>query len=209
MQSYYIHLIRHGAISPTLKGRYIGTTDVPLSEEGKTALKKLDAAMDYPYAKVVFTSPLKRCTQTAKLLYPRITPLTIDQLMECNFGEWENHTADELRSDPSFAKWLAGDSEVKPPRGESTADFTRRICVMFESIVNGLMQTGTTDAAIITHGGVMNMLLAVYGLPQAKPFDWACDSGYGYSLRITPSLWMRDKVAEVYQRIPLKREIDN
>ena len=209
MQSYYIHLIRHGAISPTLKGRYIGTTDVPLSEEGKTALKKLDVTMDYPYAKVVFTSPLKRCTQTAKLLYPPITPLTIDQLMECNFGEWENHTADELRSDPSFAKWLAGDSEVEPPRGESTADFTRRICVMFESIVNGLMQTGTTDAAIITHGGVMNMLLAVYGLPQAKPFDWACDSGYGYSLRITPSLWMRDKVAEVYQRIPLKREIDN
>ncbi len=208
MQSYYIHLIRHGAISPTLKGRYIGTTDVPLSEEGKVALKKLDASMDYPYAKVVFTSPLKRCTQTATLLYPHITPLTIDQLMECNFGEWENHTADELRSDPNFAKWLAGDSEVKPPRGESTADFTRRICVMFESIVNGLMQTGTTDAAIITHGGVMNMLLAVYGLPQAKPFDWACDSGCGYSLRITPSLWMRDKVAEVYQRIPLIREND-
>lgn len=208
MQSYYIHFIRHGAISPTLKGRYIGTTDVPLSEEGKLALKKLDASMDYPYAKAVFTSPLKRCTQTASILYPNMKPLVIDQLMECNFGEWENHTADELKGDPDFAKWLAGDSEVKPPRGESTADFTRRICVMFESIVNGLMQTGTTDAAIITHGGVMNMLLAVYGLPQAKPFDWACDSGYGYSLRITPSLWMRDKVAEVYQRIPLTREID-
>ncbi|MEE3493414.1 histidine phosphatase family protein, partial [Ruminococcus sp.] len=95
MQSYYIHFIRHGAISPTLQGRYIGATDVPLSEEGKAALSKLDAAMDYPYAKVVFTSPLKRCTQTAKILYPHITPLTIDQLMECHFGEWENHTADE------------------------------------------------------------------------------------------------------------------
>ena len=208
MQSYYIHFIRHGAISPTLQGRYIGTTDVPLSEEGKAALSKLDAAMDYPYAKVVFTSPLKRCTQTAKILYPQITPLTIDQLMECHFGEWENHTADELKGDPDFAKWLAGDNEVKPPRGESTADFTRRICVMFESIVNGLMQTGTTDAAIITHGGVMNILLAVYGLPQAKPFDWACDCGFGYSLRITPALWMRDKVAEVYQRIPLERNDD-
>lgn len=205
MKSYYIHLIRHGAISPTLQGRYIGTTDVPLSEEGKSALQKLDAAMDYPYAKVVFTSPLKRCTQTAKILYPAITPLVIDQLMECNFGEWENHTADELKDDAVFAKWLAGDSDVKPPRGESAADFTRRICVMFESIVNGLMQTGTTDAAIITHGGVMNMLLAVYGLPQAKPFEWACDSGYGYSLRITPALWMRDKVAEVYQQIPIER----
>lgn len=206
MKSYYIHFIRHGAISPTLQGRYIGTTDIPLSDEGKLNIRKLDATMDYPYAKVVFSSPLKRCTQTARLIYPNIEPLVIDQLMECNFGEWENKSADELKGDETFAKWLAGDTSVKPPRGESNADFTRRICVMFESIVDGLIKTGTTDAAMIMHGGVMNTLLAVYGLPQAKPFDWACDNGYGYSLRITPMLWMRDKVAEVYDLVPKKRE---
>lgn len=205
MKSYYIHFIRHGAISPTLKGRYIGATDVPLSEEGKTDIRRLAATMDYPYAKVVFTSPLKRCTQTAKLIYPDTESLVIDRLSECHFGEWENKTADELKDDETFKKWLAGDTDVKPPRGESTADFTRRICLMFESIVDGLLKTGTTDAAVITHGGVMNTLLAVYGIPQAKPFDWACDCGYGYSLRITPMLWMRDKVAEVFARIPSER----
>lgn len=209
MKSYHIHLIRHGAVSSTLQGRYIGVTDVPLSEEGKAAIRKLDAETEYPYAKVVFSSPLKRCTQTAKLIYPDSEPLLIDQLMECHFGEWENKTAEELRGDETFSKWLAGDNEVKPPRGESAADFTRRICMMFESIVDGLIKTGTTDAAIITHGGVMNTLLAIYGLPQAKPFDWACDSGYGYSLRITPALWMRDKVAEVYARIPVVRKSDD
>lgn len=208
MKSYYIHFIRHGAISPTLNGRYIGTTDVPLSEEGKSAIRKLSSTMDYPYAKVVFTSPLKRCTQTAKIIYPNLDAIAVDQLMECHFGEWENQSAEDLRGDETFSKWLAGDNEVKPPRGESAADFTRRICLMFESIVNGLIKTGTTDAAIITHGGVMNTLLAVYGLPQAKPFDWACDCGYGYSMRITPMLWMRDKVAEVYDRIPKEREED-
>ncbi len=206
MKSYYIHFIRHGAISPTLKGRYIGTTDVPLSEDGKIDIRRLDATADYPYAKVVFTSPLKRCTQTAKLIYPDIEPLVIDQLTECSFGEWENKTADELRGDETFARWLAGDSSVKPPRGESNADFTRRICLMFESIVDGLIKTGTTDAAIVTHGGVMNTLLAVYGIPQAKPFDWACDNGYGYSMRVTPMLWMRDKVAEVFATIPKPRD---
>ena len=208
MKSYYIHFIRHGAISPTLKGRYIGTTDVPLSDSGKTALRKMDHEMDYPFAKVVFSSPLKRCTETAKIIYPDIEPLIIDQLTECNLGEWENHSADELKGDPDFAKWLAGDNTIKPPRGESSADFTRRICIVFESIVDGLIKTGTTDSVIITHGGVMNILLAVYGLPQAKPFDWACDSGYGYSLRVTPALWMRDKVTEVYAQIPRVREQD-
>ena len=206
MKSYYIHMIRHGAINPTLQGRYIGTTDVPLSEEGKTALRKLDRMMDYPYAKVVFTGPLKRCTQTAKILYPTIEPLVIEQLTECSFGEWENKTAEDLRNDENFKKWLAGDPSVKPPRGESNAAFTRRVCLMFESIVDGLIKTGTSDAVIITHGGVMTTLLSVYGLPQAKPFDWMCDNGYGYSMRVTPMLWQRDRVVEVFDRIPHERK---
>ncbi len=206
MKSYKIHFIRHGAIEDTLSGVYIGTTDAPLSDEGKRQLKLLDHNMDYPYAQVLFTSPLKRCKETCKILYSHMEPIVIDQLIECNFGEWEGKSADELSGNEDFAKWLAGDTDVKPPRGESNADFTRRICLMFENIVNGLIKTGTTDCVIVTHGGIIMTLLAVYGLPQAKPFDWACDNGYGYSMRITPMLWQRDKVAEVYDLIPKERE---
>ena len=206
MKSYYIHFIRHGAISSTLSGKYIGTTDVPLSEKGRTDLRRLDFKMKYPYAAAVFSSPLKRCTQTAELIYPDKKALVIDGLSECSFGEWENKSAEEIAGDPVFSKWLAGDPSVKPPRGESNADFVRRICLTFEQIVNGLIKSGVTDSAIITHGGVMTTLLSVYGLPSAKPFDWACDNGYGYSLRITPMLWQRDKVAEVFKRIPEPKE---
>lgn len=203
MKSYVIHFIRHGAIDETLSGKYIGTTDVPLSEKGKAALRKLDNECKYPGTQVVFTSPLKRCTETCKILYPELSPLAIANLSECNFGEWECKTAEELKNDLDFEKWLAGDNSVKPPKGESNADFVRRICRMFESIVEGLMKTGTTESVIVTHGGVIMTLLAVYGLPQAKPFEWVMDNGYGYSLRITPMLWQRDKVAEVFNRIPM------
>ena len=206
MKSYVIHFIRHGAIDETLAGKYIGTTDVPLSDKGKLALRKLDYEMKYPFTQVVFSSPLKRCTETCKILYPNLTPLIIANLSECNFGEWEGKTADELKEDEDFQKWLAGDNTVKPPRGESNADFIRRVCRMFESIVEGLMKTGTTESAIVTHGGVIMTLLAVYGLPQAKPFEWTMDNGFGYSVRITPMLWQRDKVAAVYRRIPLDED---
>ena len=192
----------------TLAGKYIGTTDAPLSDRGRMDLRKLDYEYKYPGTQVVFTSPLKRCTETAKILYPEQNPLVIDNLSECNFGEWEGKTADELKNDPDFEKWLAGDSSVKPPRGESNADFTRRVCKMFESIVEGLMKTGTTESVIVTHGGVIMTLLAVYGLPQAKPFEWTMDNGFGYSLRVTPVLWQRDKVCEVFQTIPLPSEND-
>lgn len=208
MKSYIIHFIRHGAIDETLSGKYIGTTDVPLSDKGKMDLKKLDYEYRYPGPQVVFTSPLKRCTETCRILYPEQNPLSIANLSECNFGEWEGKTAEELKNDPDFEKWLAGDNSVKPPRGESNADFTRRICRMFESIVEGLMKTGTTESVIVTHGGVIMTLLAVYGLPQAKPFEWTMDNGFGYSLRVTPMLWQRDKVCEVFQTIPMEKDTD-
>ena len=87
----------------------------------------------YPKTQVVFTSPLKRCTETCQILYPDLSPLSIANLRECNFGEWEGKTADELKNEPDFEKWLGGDNEVAPPHGESNADFIRRICRMFES----------------------------------------------------------------------------
>ena len=202
MKSYVIHFIRHGAVDETLSGKYIGTTDPPLSDKGRAALRRLDFEMRYPGAQALFTSPLKRCTETCKILYPNLKPLVIANLSECNFGEWEGKTADELKDDADFRKWLAGDNTVKPPRGESNADFVRRICKMFESIVEGLMKTGTTESVIVTHGGVIMTLLAVYGLPQAKPFEWTMDNGFGYSVRVTPMLWQRGKVVEVFDKIP-------
>lgn len=208
MKSYYIHFIRHGAIAETKQGAYIGVTDVALSEEGVKELKALDVSHKYPYAPVIFTGPLKRCTQTCEILYPHVKPLVIDELTEMNFGKWEGKTADELKGEPLFERWLAGESGVTPPDGESNDDFIRRICLVFQNIVDGLIKTGNTDCAIITHSGVMNMLLAIYGLPQAKPFDWACDNGFGYSMRVTPMLWQRDKVAEVYELIPKEKEDD-
>ncbi len=206
MKSYVIHLIRHGAIDETLSGKYIGTTDPPLSDKGKLALKKLAFTHAYPQPPVVFSSPLRRCTQTCAVLFPERKPLVIANLSECNFGEWEGKTAEELKDSEDFQKWLAGDNSVKPPRGESNADFVRRVCKMFESIVEGLMKTGSTECAVVTHGGVIMTLLAVYGLPQAKPFEWAMENGCGYSVRVTPMLWQRGKVTEVFSRVPVAKE---
>lgn len=70
MKSYVIHFIRHGAIDETLSGKYIGVTDVSLSEEGKKALRQLAENYSYPKTQVVFTSPLKRCTETCQILIP-------------------------------------------------------------------------------------------------------------------------------------------
>ncbi len=209
MKSYTIHLLRHGAAEEIKQGAYIGTKDVPLSELGVRELKYLTASCVYPQAPVLFTSPLKRCLSTCELVYPHLKPIVIDDLRECSFGEWEGLTADDLKNNNDFKSWLAGEEGAAPPKGESGAEFTRRVCAAFESIVNGLIKTGNTESIMVTHGGVIMTILAVYGLPQAKPFDWAMEDGCGYSVRVTPSLWSRDKVMEVYAQAPYDKEVSS
>lgn len=202
MKSYNIHFIRHGAIDETLKGKYIGSTDVHLSEKGKQLLYKTDKENGYPYAEKIYTSPLIRCIETCSVIYPKREIQTVGALSECDFGDWEGMTANELSKNPKFAEWLQNSDKTPPPNGESGKEFTKRICKGFESIVNEIITNGITNVSIITHGGVIMTLLAVYGLPQAPAHQWRMDNGYGFSARITPVLWMRDKVMEVYDTVP-------
>ena len=206
MQSYYIQFIRHGMTVEDNKGKYIGQTDVPLSKKGIDDLIKYDTLYKYPGVGAVYTSPLLRCVQTCNILYPNIKPEVIRDFAECNFGEWEGKTAKELAGNPKFVQWLANSRDNAPENGESGAEFTRRICRAFEKLAGELMSSGKTEAAVITHAGVITTLMSVYGLPQAEAYKWKMDNGFGYSVRITPFLWMRDKVVEVYDYCP--REIE-
>ena len=213
MKSYTIHLIRHGITAGNEEGRYIGSTDLPLSGAGEARLKKLAAKYPYPKAEVYLSSPLKRCTQTMKILYPEAKAILVNDFRECSFGEWEGKTANEIAAkDPAFAKWIAGEGkEVTPPGGESGGVFMQRTCAAFERIVKGLMTSGIASAVLVAHGGTLMSILSAYGLPRAQFYDWMTDSGCGYSMRITPGLWMRSMVGEVYAKIPAeepKREDD-
>ena len=203
MQSYVIHLIRHGVSEGSLEGRYVGITDSPLSQEGKKQLKELLEKGTYPGGKAVFTSPLRRCLEMAEILYPGVKLEPLPDFRECSFGDWENKTAEEISAeDPSFAKWMENGSQAAPPNGESGAAFMHRVCAGFEAFVERLMRQRITESVLITHGGVIMTILSAYGLPRASFYDWMTQSGCGYSLRITPGLWMRSMVAEVYAQIP-------
>ena len=62
-----IYLIRHALTAGNEQKRYVGRTDEPLSERGILSLRGRKA----PPADVVAVSPLRRCLQTADILFPR------------------------------------------------------------------------------------------------------------------------------------------
>jgi len=202
MKSYYIYFYRNGLTDSNLEGKYIGHTDVKLSEDGVKQIEQMKKDYDYPYVEAVFTSPLKRCTKTANLVYPDKEAIVINDLIEYNFGEYEGRTAEELKENELFSRWLSGEQGVEPPFGESNEAFASRVANCFIKIVDGLLKTGTTKAAIFTHGGVIMYLLSAFGIPEAPMHEWLMPGGCGFAVRITPGIWTRGRKFEVIAEVP-------
>ena len=206
MKGYNIYLIRHGMIKENAQGKYIGHTDAELSEEGIAELENMCEKNVYPWVDAVVSSPLKRCVQTAGILYPGREALTIEGLAECNFGEFEGKTADELKDNETFVRWLAGDPDAVPQYGESSDRFSARVCLAFEKIVDGILKAQTGSTAVVTHGGVIMAVLEAYGIPELAANKWRCDCGCGYVLRVDARMWMTDRKIEVFSTFPYERE---
>ena len=204
MQSYVIHLIRNAPCEGNLQARYIGRTESPLAEEGIRLLLDLKGRYIYPEAEAFYASPNTRCVDSLRILYPQADPEVILEMAECDFGDWENRDVTELQNDPEYKKWLSQGSQAAPPNGESNAVFMQRVCSGFEMLVKNLIHQGDKTAVLVTSAGVIMTILTMYGLPKASFMDWQCDPGFGYSVRISPSLWMRSGVMEVFGKVPLE-----
>ena len=51
---------------------------------------------EYPHVHRVYSSPLRRCTETADILFPSAELCVVEDLIELNFGEFEGKSVDEL-----------------------------------------------------------------------------------------------------------------
>ncbi len=196
MKTYKLHLIRHGITEGNLNGQYIGRTELPLAPSGVTALKNLTEKIEYPAVEKIYSSPMLRCRQTAKIIYPENDILVVPDLIEYDFGEFEGKTANELESRPEYMEWASG-KRTSPPGGEDNTEFTKRICVAINSIVRDMMDSDTTEAAVFMHGGTIMTFLASCGLPRQSTVQWATDAGRGYTVSVTPSLYQRSGVVEI------------
>ena len=129
MKSYTIYLFRHGMTKGNLNAQYIGHTDYPLTTDSISKLKSIKAKHHYPTVSAVFSSPLKRCIDSANIMFPQNNPLVISDLIEYNFGEFEECTAKDLENNEDFLNWIRGDIHARPPYGESNAEFIQRVCL--------------------------------------------------------------------------------
>ncbi len=201
MKTYKIHLIRHGATDANILGKYIGCrTDTPLSPEGLTEIQMLKQSIEYPTVQRLYSSPMLRCKQTGAVLYPDKEIITVPNMTEYDFGDFDGKSARELEGNPDFVAWTSGKTTA-PPNGEDNTEFIQRICIGLNLIVNDMMQNNITESAVIMHGGAIMMLLGATAVPRKHTAEWTSDNGRGYSLLITPSLYHKSGIVEVFDII--------
>ena len=202
MKGYRIYLIRHGKTAANEKGIYIGSTDYPLSEKGKTELvNKLDE-FEYPRVERIYSSPMKRCLQTANILFDGSETIAVNDLRELDFGEFEGKSVEELINRDDYKAWLKGGIENSPPGGETLVDMVARIYKALDKIILNMMNDDLTTSAIITHSGVITNMLSCFGLPKFKPNDISCEIGEGFEIMVTAQMWQQSQAFEIIGRIP-------
>lgn len=187
-------LIRHGKTAGNLLGRYIGSrTDEPLCDEGREGL----AGKQLPEVERLYVSPMKRCVETAEILWPgfdRKKMQKVTDLRECDFGDFENKNYKELSGNGDYQAWIDSNGTLPFPNGESMDVFKSRCLEAFARIVEEVSgaeqewivsgKTGIFRAGIVVHGGTIMAILEQYGYPKAAYFDYQVKNGCGY--RLTP-----------------------
>jgi len=205
--TYKIHFIRHGITEGNLKGLYVGRTDTPLCDEGREKLLLLKENCVYPKIQKLFVSPLSRCRETAEILYPDCFTEVVDGFTEYDFGAFDGKAIAELKTDPAFNAWINSGLKTPPPGGEDSTELEQRVCNALEHVFEDMMRNKLTSVGVVTHGGVIMTLMAKYGYPKRdNAYDWIVSNGTGFTIQMTPQMWMRDDGFEVYEPIPYHYE---
>lgn len=172
-----IYLVRHGHPElPDDAPRFLGRTDLPLSEQGRGEARRLKAAFESIPLDLVVHSGLRRAGETATIMTEeRNMSLRVERaFQEICCGDWEMRTLSDIAaSDPEAFEARAKDfAGYRPPGGESFMDVRDRAWPAFQS----LLKREDGDLLVVAHAGVLRALIVtVLGLSWERLFSVAQD----------------------------------
>ncbi|MBQ6597407.1 MAG: histidine phosphatase family protein [Lentisphaeria bacterium] len=145
-------LIRHGLTMGNLEGRYVGMrTDESLCPQGVARL----LAEEAPPVRHVFASPMRRCLETARILYPGLPAEVVGDLRECDFGAFENRNHAELNGREDYQAWIDSGGEMRFPGGESRADLRQRTADCLDELAD---RYEGQRLLLVSHGGTIKAM---------------------------------------------------
>ena len=164
-----VFAIRHGETEWSLNGRHTGTTDIPLTDNGRRLAERLRAALNGRTFALVLVSPLQRARETCELAGVAARAIIEPDLIEWNYGKYEGLTPREI--DRQAPGWLIFRDGC--PGGETPEQVGARA-----DRVIARARAFEGDVALFAHGHVLRVLVARWlGLPPGAGQHFLLDTG--------------------------------
>ena len=152
-----VYLIRHGETAWSRSGQHTGTTDIPLTDEGRQVARALEPILARETFALVLSSPLGRARQTSALAgFDERVEIDRD-LAEWDYGEYEALTTAEIHGKaPGWTIFNDGCPGGESP--EQVRDRADRVLARIRSAAG--------HVALFAHGHLLRVLVARWlGLP--------------------------------------------
>lgn len=181
------YLLRHGLTDWSWKMIPEGPQDLEMNEEGRRHVEKcagfFQSLPDGERVSEIYTSPLKRCLATAKIVQSVLGDVpvyVVNELKEVYHGDWSTHRQQQTQAlvDDAIARGL-NDFEAKreifpllermgkPADAENWESFKRRAT---QGIENCLQRS---NVLVIAHGALFKVFLGSKGLYERDDIHWA------------------------------------
>jgi broad specificity phosphatase PhoE len=161
--------IRHGETEWSLNGRHTGTTDIPLTDNGRRLATRLRPLLARTSFARVLTSPLQRARETCELAGLGEAALVDPDLVEWNYGKYEGLTPAQIHA--TAGEWLIFRDGC--PGGETPAEIGGRVDRVIVRV-----RAVAGDVAVFAHGHVLRVMAARWlGLPPSAGQHFLLDTG--------------------------------
>jgi broad specificity phosphatase PhoE len=164
-----VFAIRHGETAWSLNGRHTGTTDIPLTDNGRRLAERLRPVLAKETFALVLVSPMRRARETCELAGLGTAAGIDPDLVEWNYGEYEGLTLKQIHEKaPGWLIFRDGCPGGETP--EQVGGRADRVITRARAVEG--------DVALFAHGHVLRVLVARWiGLPARAGEHFLLDTG--------------------------------
>jgi len=146
-----IYVLRHGETEENKDKIMQGKMETILNEEGIKQCQNIKDIIKDKNIDLVFSSPLKRATETAKIAVPNIEIIKDDRLLSRNHGEFQG----KRRTDINLKDYWNIKKNIKYQKAENITDLYNRIISL---IIDIKKQYSDKNVLLVTHSGICRIL---------------------------------------------------
>lgn len=173
--------IRHGLTKGNEEKRYVGVTDEPLSERGIEELQKIVGKYHGIQPDCILVSPMKRCLETARILFPKCRYRVVEDFRECDFGQFEYKNCQELDGKEAYQQFIDSGGKTGFPEGELPEKFRTRCQEAFRREMKQIETCQDVKQVVfVVHGGTIMSILDGFSEPHGEYFTWQAANGEGF-----------------------------